>query len=153
MMISFKRSCTCTAAFSALDPPAGHHQPTPLPETPGLLQASPGKSLVGSLFLSPGFLCTLSFICALQESVSLVLCKFCNQILYPPEMLSGFKQNLVYTGLRHLTETGPDLPLSVVSVSCGDTGQQWPVTGAEALGEANLGHTACGISCFGGGHR
>ena len=71
-----------------------------------------------------------------------------NQILYPPEMLSGFKQNLVYTGLRHLTETGPDLPLSVLSVSCGDTGQQWPVTGAEALGEANLGHTACGISCF-----
>ena len=39
-----------------------------------------GQSLVGSLLLSPGFWCTQGFICALQESVSPVLCEFCIQI-------------------------------------------------------------------------
>ena len=34
------------------------------------------------------------------------------------------------------TETEPDLPLSV---SCRGMGQQWPVTGAGALGAADLG--------------
>lgn len=37
-------------------------------------------SLVGSLLLSPGSWCTQGFVCALQESVTPVLCKFCNQI-------------------------------------------------------------------------
>ena len=55
---------------------AGHHQPIPLPETPGHSQASLGQSLVGSLLLSPGSWLTHGFICALQESVSPVLCKF-----------------------------------------------------------------------------
>ena len=32
------------------------------------------------LLFSPGSWCTQGFVCALQESVSLVLCKFCNQI-------------------------------------------------------------------------
>ena len=32
--------------------------------------------LVGSLLLSPGSWCTQAFVCALQESVSPVLCKF-----------------------------------------------------------------------------
>ena len=36
------------------------------------------------------------------------------------------------------TETEADLPLSV-SVSCGGTGQQWPVAGSGALGAADLG--------------
>ena len=34
------------------------------------------QSLVGSLLLSPGFWCTQGSVCALQESVSPVLCKF-----------------------------------------------------------------------------
>ena len=38
-----------------------------------------GKSLLGSLLLSPGSWCIQGFVCALQESVSPVLCKFCNQ--------------------------------------------------------------------------
>ena len=54
MAISFKRSCVCTAALSASNPAAGHHQPTPLLETPGHSWASLGQSLVGSLLLSPG---------------------------------------------------------------------------------------------------
>ena len=68
MVTSFKRSQACTTILSASDPAAGHHRPTPPPETPGHSQASLGQSLVGSLLLSPGSWCT-SFCCALQESV------------------------------------------------------------------------------------
>ena len=35
---------------------------------------------MGTLLLSSGSCCTQGFVCALQESVSLVLWKFCNQI-------------------------------------------------------------------------
>ena len=76
MVPSFKRSHVLTATLSALDPAAGHHQPTPLPETPGHSEASLGQSLVRSLLLSPGSWCAEGFVCALQESVSLVPCKF-----------------------------------------------------------------------------
>ena len=83
MSTSIKRSHACTAALSALDHAAGHHLPTPLPETPGHSRVSLGQSLVGSLLLSPGSWCAQGFICALQESVSPVLCKFwqlCNGV-------------------------------------------------------------------------
>ena len=53
-----------------------HRQPTPLLETLGHSWAILGQSLVGSLFLSPESWCTQVFVCALQESVSPVLCKF-----------------------------------------------------------------------------
>ena len=66
--------------FSAPDPTAGHCIRTLPPETPGHSQASLAQSLVGTLLLSPGSWCTQSFVCALQESVSPVLWKFCNQI-------------------------------------------------------------------------
>ena len=73
--------CThCHTALSVPSPAAGHCRPTPPLETPGHSQASLGQSLVGSLLLSPGSWCTQGFVCALQESVSPVLCKFCNQI-------------------------------------------------------------------------
>ena len=45
-------------------------------ESPGHSWKSLGQSLVGSLLLSPGSWCTQGFVCALQESVSPVLCKF-----------------------------------------------------------------------------
>ena len=70
MAISFKRSCVCTAALSASNPAAGHHQPMPLPETPGHSQANLGQSLVGSLFLYPESWFTQGSICACQEFVS-----------------------------------------------------------------------------------
>ena len=76
MVTSFKRSHAHTATLSAPNPAAGHHQPTPLLETPGHSWASLGQSLVGSLLLSPVSWCTQGFVCALQESVSPVLCKF-----------------------------------------------------------------------------
>ena len=45
-------------------------------ETPGHSQASLPQSLMGILLFSPGSWCTEGFVCALQESVFPVLCKF-----------------------------------------------------------------------------
>ena len=81
---SFKKSWACAATLSAPDPTAGHHRPTPPPETPGRSQANVGQFLVGSLLLSPGSWYTQGFICALQEPVSPVLCKsrwFCGGLM------------------------------------------------------------------------
>ena len=66
----------CTAILSAPSPAAGHHQPKPLPETPGHLRASLGQCLVGSLLLSPGSQWAQGFP---RVSVSSVLWKLCNQ--------------------------------------------------------------------------
>ena len=76
MATSFKRSHAHTATLSAPDPAAGHHQLMPPPETPEHSQANVGQSLVGSPLLSPGSWCAKGSVCALQESVSPVLCKF-----------------------------------------------------------------------------
>ena len=76
MVNSFKRSHACTATLRAPNPAAGHHRPIPLLETPGHSLASLRLSLVGSPLLSPGSWCTQYSVCALQESVSPVLCKF-----------------------------------------------------------------------------
>ena len=40
MVTSLKRPHACAATVRAPNPAAGHHQPTPLPETPGHSQAS-----------------------------------------------------------------------------------------------------------------
>ena len=94
MVTSFKRSYVPIAALSAADPAPGHHQSMPLPETPGHSLASLGQSLVGSLLLSPGSWCTRVSVCALQESVSPVLCKF--WWLY-----GGVNRELLQEGLYH----------------------------------------------------
>ena len=80
--------------FSAPDPTAGHCICTLPPETPGHSQASLAQSLVGTLLLSPGSWCTQSFVCALQESISPVLCKFW-------QLYSGVNGNLLQGGLCH----------------------------------------------------
>ena len=72
----FKRPHADTATLSAPNPAAGHCIPTPLPENPVHSWASVGQSLVGSLLLSPGSQSTQCSVCALQESVSPVLCQF-----------------------------------------------------------------------------
>ena len=69
-----------TVVVSAPDPEAGHCQLTPSPESPGLSQASLAQSLLGVTAPFPWDLVCTRFCCALQESVSLVLWKFCNQI-------------------------------------------------------------------------
>ena len=76
MATSFKMSHAYTDTLSAPNPAVVHCQPTPPPQTPGHSQASLGQSPVGSLLLSPGTWCAQGFVCALQESVSPVLCKF-----------------------------------------------------------------------------
>ena len=76
IVTSFKRSHASTVTFSVPNPVAGHSRPTPLLETPGHSRASLGQSLVKSLFLSPGSWCAQDSVCAFQESVSPVLCKF-----------------------------------------------------------------------------
>ena len=74
MATSFKRSHARTAALSASNPAAGHRRP-------GDSWTLTGKS--GSVscgvtvsVVSPRSWCTRGFVCALQESVSSVLCKF-----------------------------------------------------------------------------
>ena len=69
METSFKRSGAHTATLSVPDPAAGHRGLTPL-------RASLGQSLVESLLLSSRSWCAQGFVCAFQESVSPVLCKF-----------------------------------------------------------------------------
>ena len=76
MAASFKRSHVCTAALIAPDPAAAHCTPTPPLETLGHSQTNLGQSLVRTLLLSPGSWCAQAFVCALQESISTVLCKF-----------------------------------------------------------------------------
>ena len=80
MVTSFRRTNALIAVSSATDHTASHFLPIPPRETPGHTQASPAQSLVGTPFLFPGSWCAQGFVCALQESVSPVLCKFCNQI-------------------------------------------------------------------------
>ena len=69
-----------TIVISVPDFSAGRCRPMSLPETLGHSQASLVQSLVESLLLSPGTCYAQGFACALQESVSPVLCKFFNQI-------------------------------------------------------------------------
>ena len=89
-----KKSHACHGALSASDPAAGHHHPTPMPETPGHSRVSLGQSLVGSLLLSPGSWCIQGFLCPLQESVSPFLCKFWR-------LYYGVNGNLLQEGLCH----------------------------------------------------
>ena len=66
------RHC-CTQCPQRCSRPPPTHAST---ETPGHSWARLGQSLVGSLLLFPGSWYTQGFVCALQESVSSVLCKF-----------------------------------------------------------------------------
>ena len=85
----------CTHCCTQCPQPCSRPLPTHTsPETPGHLWASLGQYLVRSLPLSPGSWCTQDFVCALQESVSPVLCKF--WLLY-----GGVNGDLLQEGLCH----------------------------------------------------
>ena len=79
MATSVKKSHASTAALSALDPAAGHHQPMPLPESWTLTDKS-GSVTCGVTAPFSWVLVHTGFVCALQESVSAVMCKLGNQI-------------------------------------------------------------------------
>ena len=96
---------------------------TPLPETPGHSQASLGQSLVGSLLLSPGSWCAQVSACALQESVSPVLCKFWS-------LCGGVNGELLQEGLyhTHVCCTQSPCPCGTPLLTCtsaGDTQTQF----------------------------
>jgi len=61
------------------DPVASHCWPMPLPGTPGHSRTSLDQSFVGVTAPFSWVLVRSRFVCALQESVSPVLCNFCNQ--------------------------------------------------------------------------
>ena len=103
MATSFKRSHALTATLSAPNPAAGHHQPMPPPETPGQSQESLSQSLLGSLLLSPGSWCAQGSVCALQEFVSPVLCKFW-------QLCGGVNGDLLQEGLCHTQVCGTQSP-------------------------------------------
>ena len=94
MVTSFKRSHASSAALSVPDPAASPCWPMPPLETPVHSRANLGQSLVGSLLLSPGSWCAQGFVCALQESVSPVLCKFW-------QLYGGVNSDLLQEGLCH----------------------------------------------------
>ena len=50
---------------------------------------------------------------------------------YPQEMLGGLKQTFGTPGPRDPTEAEPE---QCLSISCRDTGQQWPASGAGGSG-------------------
>ena len=104
MVTSFKMSCARRATLNAPKPAVGQHRSTPLLETPGHSQASLGQSLVGSLLLSPGSSCPQVSVCALQVSVSPVLCKFWQ--LYVGLMATSSKQ--AYATPRSAAPRAPD---------------------------------------------
>ena len=77
MVTSLFQKIPCMYSYTQCpNPAAGHRQPMPLLETPRNSQASLGQSLLGSLLLSHGSWWAQSSVCALQVSVSPVLCKF-----------------------------------------------------------------------------
>ena len=93
MVTSFKRSHVCTATLSVPDPATGHRRPKPLTETLGHSQTSLGKSLVGSLLLSPGSWCTR--FCLRPPRVYFpVLCKFW-------QLYGGVNGDFLQEGLCH----------------------------------------------------
>ena len=119
-------------------PPTLHHQPTPLLETPGHSQASLGQSLVGSLLLFPGFWCAQAFVCALQEFVSPVLCKF----LW---FYGGFNGDLLQEGLCHTQVycTQSPCPCSSPLLTCTSTGGTHS-SGSVSVGSLGPGaHNVC----------
>ena len=125
---SFKGSHAHTAARSAPNPAAGHHQPTPPPGTPGHSRASLGQSPVGSLLPFSGSWCT----------------RFC---LFPPRVcfLSPVKfwrlygrvnGDLLQEGLCYTKSAAPRAPVPAAV-------HYWPVPLQEILKHSS-------VSVFGG---
>ena len=112
MVTSVKRSHAHTATLNAPDPATDHCRLTP----PGHSQASLGQSLVGSLLLSPRSCCAQGFVCALQESVSPVLCKSGGSMVRL--MATSSKCGLCHT---QVCCTQSPLPLRLIHTSTGDT--------------------------------
>ena len=119
IMATFSKGSVHALPHSVPPTLQAHCQPTPLPETLGHTWESRGQSLVGSLLLSPGSWCAQGFVCALQESVFLVLCKFWR-------LYSGVNGELLQEGLYHTQVCCTQSPCFsgrplLICISIGDT--------------------------------
>ena len=123
MATSFKRFHASIAAISAPNPAAGHHWPMSLPGIPGHSQVGLSQPLVGSLLLSPGSWCALAFVCALQESVSPVLCKF--WWLYGRVNGDLLQEGLCHTQVYCTQSPCPCSSLLLTHTSAGDSQTQF----------------------------
>ena len=96
----------------------------PPPESPGHSQASLGQSLLGSLLLSPGSWFAQDFVCAFQESVSPVLCKFW-------QLCGGVNDDLLQEGLFYswVYCTQSPCPCSRPLLTCTSTGDTQTLKG------------------------
>ena len=121
MVVSFiLQKVPCMHCCPQCPQPCSRPLPTHTPpETPGRSRASLGQPLVGSLLLSPGSWCAQGFVCALQESVSPVLCKFW-------QLCGGVNGNPLQEGLCHAQvccTQSPCRPL-LIRTSAGNTQTQ-----------------------------
>ena len=110
MATFFKRSHACTATLTALNPAAGHHQPTPLLETP---RYSVGKSGSVSCGVTAHFSWVLvhTRFCLCPPRVYFpVLCKFW-------QLYGGANGDLLQEGLCH-TQVCCTQSLVPVAVHC-----------------------------------
>ena len=123
------------------DPAAGHCRPMPMPETLVHSWASLGQSPVGSLLLSSGSWCIQGFICALQESVSPVLCKFW-------WLSGGVNGDLLQEGLCHTQVccTQSPCPCGRPLLTHTSTGDTQSLKGRS--GSVSVGSLVCTMFCL-----
>ena len=112
-----------SAVVSASDLKTGCCGHTPPPEAPGCSLVSLTASLVGSLLLSPGSQCAQSFVCALQESVSPVLCKCWR--FYGGVNGDLLQEGLCHTQVRCTQSPCPCCSPLLIHTSTGDTQTQF----------------------------
>ena len=94
-----------------------------------------GQSLVGSLLLSPGSWCIQGSVCALQESISLVLCKFW-------QLYGGVNGDLLQEGFAIPRSAAPRVPAHVrpllTHTSTGDTQTLKGRSGSVSVGSPSV---------------
>ena len=136
MATSFKRSHAHTTALNAPDPASGHPWPMPPLETPGYSQASLGQSLVGGVTAPFSWVPVQSFVCALQESVSPVLCKFWQ--LYGEVSGDLFQEGLCHTQVCCTQSPCPYSRPLLTPTSTGDTQTLKSRSGSVSVGSAGV---------------
>ena len=109
-MVEVMQKCPtqCPQPFSR--PPLTHTLCWRLLDTAGQVWVS----LLWVMLLSPESWCTQNFVCALQESVSPVLCKFWR-------LYGGVNGDLLQEGLCHTQDGCTQSPCPVAGTSAGDT--------------------------------
>ena len=108
-----------TVLVGAPDSTAATVDPRLHQRLPNTHRLSLAQSVLGSLLLSPGSWCVQGFVCALQESVSSVLCKFW-------QLCGRVNDNLLQEGLCHTQVccTQSSCPCISLLLTCTSTGDK-----------------------------